>query len=392
MLSQIITSPWFLRFTSGILRTFFPVLNVGSWVIVSRFEDVKEVLTRDRDFTIAEINAANMQAVDLDFFLGMDASKIHDREKGIMESIAKREDLPFIRKIVIEKTDSLLSVILKSKKIDVVSSLSRVVPLALIEKYFGVPVHDEEKMQSWMRKLFHQLFLNLTNDAQVTKEAKQAANELKTYMSDVITEARKNFVAGNLPEETLLSRLTSLQKTNPYVTDEFIRENLCGLMIGTVDTTSKCVVLVLEELLNRPEVLAEARNADANKLKNICYEALRFNPHNPIVVRYNKNEMRIGTRSHRVKANRKIAVGIFSAMHDKSEFVEPGKFSWERNNEYLHFGYGLHVCFGRYINAVQIPEIAGSLMRLKNIRKSSVNSGKVLYDGPFPDAYVLEFD
>lgn len=388
MIAQLISSPRFIRIATGFLRTFFPVLNFGSWVIVSRHEAVKEILTRDNDFTIAEINAANMHAVDLDFFLGMDASEVHDREKGIMEATVKRDDLLRIQQIIREEIANLITPLLAAHKIEVVNQLSRVVPLALLERYFGVPVGDKNKMQDWMRKLFRQLFLNLNNDPSVTSAARQAAGELKEYMTRVISDAHKNIEEGRTSTDTVLSRLLSLQKINPVVTDDFIRRNICGLMIGAVDTTSKCVVLVMEELLKRPEVMATAVTAEGASLKNICYEALRFNPHNPIVVRYNKREQWVG--KHRIKANKKIAVGIFSAMHDKRAFANPGVFNGQRTNEYLHFGYGLHACFGRHINAVQIPEIVGSLVRLKNIRVSA--HGKVVYDGPFPESFTLEFD
>jgi cytochrome P450 len=168
-------------------------------------------------------------------------------------------------------------------------------------------------------------------------------------------------------------------------------------MIGTVDTTSKCAVLVLQELIKRPEQLAIAttlaEQGDIKSLTKCCYEALRFNPHNPIVVRYAPAEKRVGKNGkYRIPAKSKIAVGIFSAMHDSQEFADPGVFNMHRGNEYLHFSYGMHACFGRFINAVQIPEIVASVLRLKNLRRSSLNKGKVIYDGPFPQAYWLAFD
>jgi cytochrome P450 len=393
MLPNIFTRPSFLRFSSSILRTFFPVLSFRGWVIISRYVDVKEVLTRDQDFAIAEINQPKMHEVGIDFFLGMDASEIHDREKDIMESVAKREDLLVIQKIVAEKSQSLVNAKLASKRIDVVSELSRLVPLTLIEEYFGVPIENKEQMQGWLRKLFNHLFLNLTNDITVAADAKQAANELKLYMENVISKSKRLDQTHKLSEGTLLFRLLSLQTTNPFVTDDFIRRNLCGVMIGAVETTSKCVVLVLEELLRRPFVLAEAAKTEVNKLKNICYEALRFNPHNPIVVRFCKADIKIGSQSqYRIKANRKVAVNIFSAMHDRHEFERPASFNSSRSNEYLHFGFGLHACFGRYINAIQIPEIVKSLVQLKGIRRSSLTNGKINYEGSFPNAFLLDFD
>ena len=60
--------------------------------------------------------------------------------------------------------------------------------------------------------------------------------------------------------------------------------------------------------------------------------------------------------------------------------------------EYLHFGYGLHRCFGRAINGVQIPELLAALLRLPGLRRASGGAGRVVNDGPFPERLILEFD
>ena len=364
---------------------------------MSRFEEVKEVLLRDKEFTIAEINAKKMRAVDLDFFLGMDASDLHDREKGIIEEIARRDDLPIIQKLLAFEAEYIISAVSSEGKMEVVNTLSRVVPLILITRYFGIPIEDKKQMQDWLRKLFDQLFLNLADDPVVAKEAMQASTELKAYLSRVIGQQQHDFEQGKRLGDTLVTRLFKLSKKHGFIDDDFIRRNISGLMIGAVDTTSKCVVLIIQELMKRPEAFANATKlATENNtllLKNICYEALRFNPHNPIVVRFSQKEESIGSNGrYHIPANSKIAVGIFSAMHDSTVFSDPGKFISDRDNEYLHFGYGLHSCFGRYINAVQIPEIVAAILRLKHVRPSTINKGRVVYNGSFPQEYWLEFD
>ncbi len=392
--SQFLSSPWFFRISSGFLRSFFPVIKLGSWVLVSRYDDVMEVLKRDKDFTISQINESRMKELSLNFFLGMDASTLHDREKGIMESITRHDDLPGIQKLLANECTRLLSTIQSEGKIEVVGSLSRLVPLALIEKYIGIPIEDISQMQGWMRALFNQLFLNLQGDKNVLEKAETAASGLKLYLDRIISEQEEK--KGSLPD-SLLSRLFGLQKEHVFIDNDFIRRNLSGLMIGAVDTTSKCVVLTLQELLNRPKEFKDAKflavQNDIHGLKRYCYEALRFNPHNPIVVRYAPTEARIGKNGrYTIPANCKVAAGIFSAMHDSAEFIHPGKFNPDRENKYLHFGYGMHECFGRHINAIQIPEIVASVLRLKNIRSSRINNGKIIYDGPFPQTYWLDFD
>src|SRR6266568_4802547 len=77
---------------------------------------------------------------------------------------------------------------------------------------------------------------------------------------------------------------------------------------------------------------------------------------------------------------------------DPEVFTNPAEFNARRNVEYLHFGYGMHTCFGKAINDVQIPELLAALLRLPNLRRAPGSAGHILYDGPFPNRLVLEFD
>jgi len=52
-----------------------------------------------------------------------------------------------------------------------------------------------------------------------------------------------------------------------------------------------------------------------------------------------------------------------------------------------NFGYGLHACFGHYINAIQIPQIVASVLKLKKVRPTP--SKRIKYDGAFPDQFWL---
>jgi hypothetical protein len=58
----------------------------------------------------------------------------------------------------------------------------------------------------------------------------------------------------------------------------------------------------------------------------------------------------------------------------------------------MHFGYGIHTCFGQYINMVQIPRIAQAVLARPNLRRAAGTDGTLQMDGPFPARMVLEFD
>jgi Cytochrome P450 len=82
-----------------------------------------------------------------------------------------------------------------------------------------------------------------------------------------------------------------------------------------------------------------------------------------------------------------------SAMFDPAAMPNPRRFRTDRPVAgYLHFGHGLHTCFGRRINFVQIPELVAALVRLPGLRRAPGREGRLSYDGPFPDRMILEFD
>jgi len=200
--------------------------------------------------------------------------------------------------------------------------------------------------------------------------------------------------------DDVLGRLLALQDSaHPWLDDNAVRRNLGGVIVGAVDTTSKFVTLAIDELLRRPAALAEARAAalgeDLDAVRRYAWEAVRFNPHHPLQARYCPVETRIAAghpRSETIPAGSSIYAATLSAMFDPAVFTHPNEFNANRNSEYLHFGYGMHSCFGRYINGVQIPELVAALLRLPNLRRAAGSVGQILYDGPFPNRLVLEFD
>ena len=113
---------------------------------------------------------------------------------------------------------------------------------------------------------------------------------------------------------------------------------------------------------------------------------LRFCPTRAVVVQGRPGETK-------VPPGAEVVLGTLSGMFDPDAFPDPGRFRVDRDaSVYLHFGHGMHTCYGRPINMVQIPEIAMALLRLDGLRRASGPAGRIVYDGPFPDRLVVEFN
>jgi cytochrome P450 len=180
-----------------------------------------------------------------------------------------------------------------------------------------------------------------------------------------------------------------------------IRNNLIGLLIGAVPTTSKAAIQALNELLDRPDALAAAGRAaradDDQLLARYIFEALRFNPVNPLIYRRAARDATIakGTlRARKVLKGTMVLAANLSAMFDPLKLEAPNAFRVDRPwEDYLLWGYGLHTCFGSHINEVLIPAILKPLLKANGLRRASGPDGLVNTNStPFPAHLVLEFN
>lgn len=389
-----------LRPLFTLLRKMAPILVLGKRALVTRHPDVVEVLTRDTDFTIAEINEARINACDGPFILGMDRSPQYDTEAATLREAVRHDDLERIRSLVRQNANELVATARPSGQIDVVNGLARVVAIRTVGSYFGIPSPDDSaSMMRWMRDVFHDIFANPTSDSNVHQNALRSSEELRQHMDRVIASRKSHLNEPDQPDD-VLGRLLLLQNAeHPWLDDRSVRRNLGGLILGAVDTTSKFATLAIDELLRRPAALAGARAAaiagEMPAVRNYVYEAVRFNPHHPVQVRFCRHdtELAAGTpRARKIPAGTSVFVATLSAMFDPEVFIDPAVFRADRETEYLHFGYGMHRCFGLAINGVQIPEIVATLLRLPNLRRAPGGAGRIAYDGPFPDRLMLQFD
>ena len=84
--------------------------------------------------------------------------------------------------------------------------------------------------------------------------------------------------------------------------------------------------------------------------------------------------------------------GVLTLMDDR-ELERPREFRLNRKPyQNLLFGYGLHTCFGRYINAVQIPLIVKPLLARPALRRADGEAGVLQRVNSFPSSLGVEFE
>lgn len=388
------------------LQKRLPLIKIGlaKIAIVSRHDLVVNILNRDVDFTIKEINAKKMADQKGTFFLGMDRNNPQfDRERNYVRKATHKDDLDRIRTYVRSHAEAICKQVQPYGKLDVVQTLNYNVLLGVLDDYFGVPAPVKSRMKKWQRTMFYDLFLNFTGNKNKHSAAVNSGKERTAWVRNLIDKSKKDLEVGKTLDDNLLNRLILMQQQPEYswVDDDTIRRNIGGLLTGLQETTSKAVVYALQELFKRPQELkgaitvAKAYNMDA--VKGYVYEALRFNPVQPGVLRFNETKQFIkgsGNKTYTIKGNRKIMALTSGAMFDPVTFPDPKIFKPNRESRYMNWGFALHECYGKYINSVTIPELVAAVLRLENVTNAKGNTGRAsgLTVGPFPNNYVVTFN
>ena len=391
----------------SVLRAFWPNLglsrrlvkaydNTGT-TVVTRRNDCLDVLNRDEDFEVVYGSRMRNLTGGDNFFLGMQPGWDYTRDTSAMHLAMRRTD---VAEIVQPRAAELAAEIVANSNgaIDLPAELSRRVPWDMTDRYFGVGGPDAATMQDWTTILFWYLFQDLGADPEFGEKAMRYADEMRAYLDQAVA-ARK---AGPTDAEDVLNRCLALQGAGtPGMDDLGIRNNLLGLLIGAIPTISKASCCAMDELLNRPEALAGAQKAalagDEALVAQHIWEALRFNPHNPIVYRRALHDTTVAQstlRGVRIPKGHMVFAATLSAMFDRHEIDNPYEFRTDRPwSDYIIWGYGMHTCFGAAINKAVIPAILTPLLKQKNLRRAPGAAGQVDAGGtPHPQHFHLQFD
>src|SRR5262249_29410308 len=206
----------------AVLRRLKPVLIVKNTALVTRYEDVQEVLARDSVFQVTYKEEMEVIGAGSNFFLGMQSTPEYERDQSHMRTVIRRQDLPArVVPFVAKTAESLISA--SGGHLDLVGQLGRVVPMRLIATYFGCPATSEEDLARWSTVMFQYLFTDQENDPAVDAAARVAGEKARAWLDQVIAERKKQ--AAQLDD--VVGRCLALQNAGvPGMDDQSIRNNL----------------------------------------------------------------------------------------------------------------------------------------------------------------------
>jgi cytochrome P450 len=280
--------------------------------------------------------------------------------------------------------------------LEVVDQLIRRITFELYSAYFGVTDPPGGDLRVFETRLFEFQFADLGNDPSLRTEVDVMAPALRDHIQNLMNARRTS----GLSQDDVLGRCLDKQKQGvPGFTDDQIRSSLMGFIVGGPPQPPMVVPQALEQLLRRADALEGAQEAaranDDKLLAGYVFEAMRFDPLAPVMPRTASKLATIAkgtSRATDVPEGANLYIGFSSAMMDDRRLSDPRTFNPRRlPHEYIHFGYGLHQCFGIHMNNALLPLMLKALLKRKNLRRAPGAKGKLIKRGAFSDTLYVNY-
>jgi cytochrome P450 len=387
------------------LTKYLPLPVPRGWLFVTRAEDVAEVLSRHDVFKVTwsdEVRLLNDGRADgTNFILGIDGGPEYDWQLARVTNAFRRDDVAGIVAPVSRECANAI-VDRCNGRLDAIEDLVVAVPLAICERYYGVPIHDHRAFAYWMIAMSGYLF-GPPFDRPRTHPTTLAGAALARDVVDAAIAQGVDYARQHPPAipQTVVDRLAREHLADPVaMTPLIIRSFMMGMITGFVPTNPIAGGHILDTLLARPAFMAAARAAalsgDDDLLARVLFEAMRYRPLNPGPWRRCARDFTIaeGTaRAKRVRKGRYVLASTQSAMFDPRSIREPDRFDPGRDaGDSLLFGYGLHWCAGIHIARSQVTQTLKPLLLRRNLRRAPGSDGALRQLGLFPEHLVVEFD
>lgn len=376
--------------------------KVPNIYLVTRYKDVKEVLDNYSVFSVRPYADIMDATVGHPYMLGRENTSANREKPGLHGLVDGRGNAAKVRAIVAQAAREALREGARNGRIDVVKSVSRAVPIALNEQYFGFHGPSPEYLYKWSRATQHAFFHNPFKDEKVNKRSVEAGNEMRAWISGTLVPEGRLAMKNGRPSNTTVQQILEMSQAHRAagLSDDRVVANIVGLLVGSVETTSAAIAQSLEFIMNNPEVLERARAAakagDTNTISRITWEALRFDPVNPWLARYSEEDFVLarGTPHETlIPKGSLVLASTESAMWDEDVFTNPTEFDLNRDARgYMHLGYGYHRCLGDDVSLVMVPETIRQILLLPGVRKPAATTAIDQAKGPFPESYELAFD
>ena len=230
-----------------------PIIAVSKFALVTRNDDVREVMRRSTDFKV--IYAANLNIVmdQQPFLLGLDGEELR-RDIAAIRLVMTDGDIVTLSTHAAERCAALVAT--SNGTLEVVDFCGQV-SLDVFCKYLGVTNPPGQNLRVIAMRLFEFVVFDVFSDADLRAEAETLASTLRGHIDSLIAERKAGAdvaiddVLGRWPDPPESWRDLVHRYPDPHP--------LVGLVFASLPQLSMAASQILEQLFRRPAELAAAQ-------------------------------------------------------------------------------------------------------------------------------------
>ncbi len=382
----LVSRPVLLRELAQAISAQKNIIMAGDTCYVLGYQEVTDVLSRNDDFQLSQKVRSRFPTGE--FILTQESSAEYHSNKEQLRQLFFDQDN--ITTPIREYVEARAAHILRSAAgdFDILAGYSEQIAAEVVCRFLIGPATREDLPDNFIQDLQKLATLVITAET-TTERLLQKYNEPASNILQLV-EAR---MGNNANTNDIVARLLG----SGLFTPELIKQTVAGMAVAGIGNIASAVAKAMDQLLLRPVQLASARAIANNRsipepdkrrlLKQIIFEALRFNPVFPMLSRHCVRDTALQASDGsvlRIPANASIIVGVLPAMFDSSEYADPRRFQAERNvDRHLLFGMGMKRCFGEEIAEAQIIEMVYALLKDNRVNRQ----GRFRYRGPYCASY-----
>jgi cytochrome P450 len=330
---------------------------VTGMYVITRFEDVRRVLTDSENFT--NRTAAPTDATDLppryrrvkELFETegwVPAATLAGRDDPDHKAMRSMFDEAFrprkIKELDGEVRDlayRLIDDFIGDGHCEWVRQFAVPLPLLIIGRQMGADPRDIWRIKEWTEAFFHRISMMLDEEAELETVRKEI--EAQHYFQPIFERLRKH------PDNTLLSELVNRvisEWGRPLTDNELHAEMMADTFVGGSETTTNAISAGVKLLIEQPDVWDKLKSDRERYLKNFIEEVLRLESPVQSLMRATARDVEIGGTL--IPAGSLINVRYAAANRDERRFEHPEQIDLERKGAggHMAFGSGTHHCLG----------------------------------------------
>jgi cytochrome P450 len=373
----------FLRDTllARLLRLFCRVRPVAhlpgtKTVLVTGFDSVQEVYSRNRDFEVPY-----EQRVEIlrwhGFILALqDTPEYHDMFDNITR-LWQPEDTAHVQSIARATTESILAS--TGPRLDLIQGLVKPVLMSIVEQHYGLTIPAGHVESFFGGNLAGSSFV--FGGPKIKKKQVEIATDAIDAVWPLI-DAGMAAAREHPDPTTVLGRYYSGGSPDPSFPEAKMRSALMTMIGGYLPTCTNASGRVMDVLLTRPDAMRFMKDAVAAEQDGIVLtgiqEALRLNFIIPLLWRRAAHDTFLGdgTTKHRaIPEGTNLAVSLQAGMYDRRRIKNPKRFDPDRSPTVrMIYGHEFHYCIGAHIaNTVLVEIFKGLLRRDPTARRNPKN-------------------